>query len=68
MIQAGKDNYIDLLTNQLNVNSANTNEYLGLIQDIYEIMFATTSGRNALIDSGAFHVLIDLCHSVADNP
>jgi len=62
------DNYIDLLTNQLRINSQNNFEYLGLVQDMYELMLATSSGRKAFIDSGVFNILIDICYSLANMP
>ena len=68
LIQAGMDNYIDLFTNQLRISSINNFEYLGLVQDMFELMLSTSGGRKAFIDSGVFNVLIDICYSLANNP
>jgi len=57
-----------LLTNHLRLNSFSNLEYLNLIQDIHPLMLSTKSGRTALIDSGVYNVIIDICFTIADNP
>ena len=66
LIQAGQDSYVDLLTNQLRIYSVSTFEYLGLVQDMYQIMFETKNGRVAFYDSGVFQILVDICYGIAD--
>ena len=41
LIQVGRENYIDMFTNHLVLNCESRSEYLGLIQDLYTIMFET---------------------------
>jgi len=67
LISAGKDSYIDLLTNHLRLCSTNNFEFLGLFQDLYDVMIQTKNGRAAVIDSGVINVLIEICYKIADN-
>lgn len=56
-----------MLTNHLRLCSANNFEFLGLFQDLYEVMIQTKNGRSAMIDSGVINVLIEICYKIADN-
>jgi hypothetical protein len=67
LVQAGQDNYVDLITNHLRTACQNNLQFLGLIQDLQDILFQTAAGKSMLIDTGVLTVLIDISISLSDN-
>jgi hypothetical protein len=66
LVQFGKDNYIELFTGRLKNQAEDDLEFLRIIQDIHSVLSSTSRGRVAFIESGTFHVLIDMCLKFTD--
>ena len=65
--QAGKDSYIDLITNHLRLQSESNFNFLGIIQDLHTHYLETGENDAVFIESGVLNILIDICYTMADS-
>mmetsp|Transcript_29766 Transcript_29766/g.45370 ORF Transcript_29766/g.45370 Transcript_29766/m.45370 type:complete len:124 (+) Transcript_29766:1315-1686(+) len=61
IMQFGKNNFVEMMTSHLRNATSDNLEYLRFVQDIFNVSIVTAKGKKAFVNSGALHILIDMC-------